>query len=431
MAKQTDHALNQALIYEINPYSFSDQHGFRGIADDLPRLKKLGVDIVWLMPIHPRNRLDLASGLYASAYSVRDYRAINPDYGTEEDFDEMVGTIHRHGMKMMMDIVYNHTARDSVLAQTHPEWFYHDKEGKPSPRVWKDCCDLDYSHKELWDYQIETLLYWTKRGVDGFRCDVGPMVSVDFWLAVRKAVDAVDPDHIWLCESSDHEFIRNNRSRGWHCASDSEMYEAFDMTYDYDVLFEYVEATRGRAPIAGYIDGLIRQQSTYPENYIKLHFLENHDQLPAASFIRLKEQLMQWTAFCYFLKGAMLLYNGQEFMNTWRLWEQNGEYRTMLRKDDPDFTKLLLNLSAIKKMPIIKDGIFRLDHIKQDSVVTIRYNGQNGGQLMGIFNLRLLPGEAEAETEEGEYQNLLSGQFVTVKNGKIILPVEPIIIYKQ
>lgn len=424
MAKNTPRDLNQLLIYEVNPYYFSEQHGFLGIIEDLDRLKALGVDVVWLMPIHPRGEKNKLGEL-GSPYCIMDYRAISPLHGNIEEFEQLIEETHKRGMQLMIDVVYNHTSFDSVLAAEHPEWFYHDENGDFISREWRDVIDLDYSNKALWDYQIETLVMWAKKGVDGFRCDVASMVPVDFWVKAREEVAKVNPDHIWLNESLHMRFIRRLRQNGWYAASDGETYDAFDLCYDYDIHDLYTDVHEGKRPLKDYIEGLKRQPFMYPESAIKMHFLENHDQPPTASFIRTDLKLRQWTALLYFLQGATLIYNGQEFKNVASL-RRTAEPRSIDKTEDPAFTKLLLDLRRVKSLPIVKDGWFEIDGPYGDSGVIAHYK-KDGKTLLGIFNLNLIRAKAPIAIPDGCYQSLLGGS-IKVEGGMADLPAEPVII---
>ncbi len=424
MAKDTNGALNDLLIYEVNPYCFSEQHGFLGVIGELDRLKALGVDIVWLMPIHPRGEKNKLGEL-GSPYCIRDYRKINPLHGTLEEFQNLIAQTHKRGMKLMIDVVYNHTSFDSVLAQEHPEWFYRGEDGNFLSRAWPDVIDLDYSHKELWDYQIETLVMWTNMGVDGFRCDVASMVPVEFWLKAREAVNAVDPDHIWLNESLHMSFIRNLRAKGWYAASDGETYDAFDLTYDYDIHDLYDDYHNGRRPLKDYIDALRLQPYMYPPWAIKMHFLENHDRLPAASFIRTDAKLFQWTAFMYLVKGAMLLYNGQEFKNERHLRMEVME-KPVGKTEDAWFTALLKTLRKVKGMPIVQQGWFEIAGPYGESGVVLSYE-KEGKKLVGAFNLNVALISVPVDVPDGAYANLLGGGTVHVEGGKLALPAEPVV----
>ena len=201
MAKNTTKTYRNQIMYSVFVRNHTPEGTFEGVRRDLKRIKALGTDIVWLLPIHPIGE-KCRKGTLGSPYAIRDYRAVNPEYGTLEDFQRLVDDIHALDMKCIIDVVYNHTSPDSWLAEHHPEWFYHKPDGSFGNRVgdWWDVIDLDYASPGLWDYQIETLKYWAGM-VDGFRCDVAPLVPLDFWLRARAEVEAVRPGCFWLAGS--------------------------------------------------------------------------------------------------------------------------------------------------------------------------------------------------------------------------------------
>ena len=302
MAKDTNKALRNDVIYSIFVRNYSEEGTFQAVERDLDRIKSLGVDIIWLMPIQPSGKKN-RKGSLGSPYAISDYRAVNPEFGTMEDFIRLVDAIHEKGMKCIIDVVYNHTSPDSVLSKEHPEWFFHKQDGSFGNRVgdWWDVIDLDYSDMGLWDYQIETLKMWAKY-VDGFRCDVAPMIPFDFWIRARKEIAEIRPNAIWLAESIEPGFLVFNRSRGLASSSDSEMFQAFDICYDYDITDEFYGYLEGKNSLAEYADAINRQEAMYPDNYVKARFLENHDRLRAAFMIRDEQALRNWTAFEYFQK---------------------------------------------------------------------------------------------------------------------------------
>ena len=303
MADTTSKTLRNQVMYQIFPRNFSKEGNFKGIIPQLDRIKELGVDIIYFTPIHPIGE-KARKGSLGSPYAIRDYRAINPEFGTLEDFKSLVKEIHDRDMKCMIDVVYNHTSPDSVLAKEHPEWFYHKEDGNFGNRVgdWTDIIDLDYSNKGLWDYQIETLKMWAEY-VDGFRCDVAPLVPIAFWKEARKQVEEVRPGCLWLSESIDPPFIQFMRGLGVTAHSDSEMYQAFDVLYDYDVYQDFTSYVSGKGTLDDYARAVNRQEYIYPDNYVKLRFLENHDQ-PRASFLFPDNRaLRNATAFLFFQKG--------------------------------------------------------------------------------------------------------------------------------
>lgn len=304
--------LRNMTIYSI----FVRNHGgkFAVIEKDIPRIKALGVDMIWLLPIHPIGKKQ-RKGRLGSPYAIADYRSVNPEYGSMEDFRHFADVVHASGMKLMIDVVYNHTSPDSWLAQHHPEWFYHKPDGSFGNRIgdWSDIIDLDYSQPGLWDYRIETLKMWAEV-VDGFRCDVAPLVPLSFWLRARKEVEKVRPGCIWLAESVEPEFTRDNRNRGMISHSDAELYQAFDICYDYDIYGDFFRYVRGEICLSDYAAALLRQESIYPANYVKLRFLENHDR-PRMGFLFPEERLQRnWLSWMFFQKEHhcfMLVKNGQ------------------------------------------------------------------------------------------------------------------------
>ncbi|MBP3196889.1 MAG: alpha-amylase, partial [Butyrivibrio sp.] len=312
MAKQTNKNLRNMVMYQIFVRNFSKNGTFKEVIKELPRIRDLGVDIIWFAPIHPIGE-KARKGSLGSPYAISDYRAVNPEYGTMDDFKEVVKAIHDHGMKCLIDVVYNHTSPDSVLAKEHPEWFYHKSDGSFGNKVgdWSDIIDLDYSQRELWDYQIDTLKMWAKI-VDGFRCDVAPLVPIEFWKKARNVVEEVRPGCIWLSESVESSFIMDIRDRGFTAHSDSEIFEAFDISSDYDVYPDFTAYVSGKGSLEAYSDAINRQEYIYPDNYVKLRFLENHDQPRARFLFPDIRALRNATAFLYFQKGLTLIYAGQE-----------------------------------------------------------------------------------------------------------------------
>ncbi|MFQ6611313.1 MAG: alpha-amylase family glycosyl hydrolase, partial [Fidelibacterota bacterium] len=304
---------NPLIVYEIFPRNYSSKGDFKSIIQDLPRIHSLGVDVVWLMPIHPVGRAG-KKGKTGSPYAVRDYFKIHDALGTVDEFIELVEKIHESDMKIILDMVFNHTSPDSDLYRRHPEWFYQNSEGLISTKVpeWSDVIDLDYTHSDMWEEQVNVLKFWTSTGVDGFRCDVAPMIPVEFWTFAR---DQVDPKHeqIWIAESVHLHFIQELRRSGFPCHSDPELHQVFDFTYDYDAFGFLENYFEGKSPLSRWIDYLNFQSSLYPHTARKFRFLENHDCPRIASRLDTIEQLMNWTMLMFLLPGANLVYAGQEF----------------------------------------------------------------------------------------------------------------------
>ena len=423
MARCTTKAYRNQMMYCVFVRNHTPEGTFDGVRKDLDRIKDLGTDIIWLMPIHPLGT-KARKGSLGSPYAIRDYRAINPEFGNLEDFKALVDAIHEKGMKCIIDVVYNHTSPDSWLSQNHPEWFYHKADGSFGNRVgdWTDIIDLDYSHKDLWDYQIETLKMWAEI-VDGFRCDVAPMVPVEFWLKAREEVEKVRPGCFWLAESVEPRFICYNRAQGYAAHSDSEMYQAFDLCYDYDIYDTFMDYMTDLVPLSEYAAAISRQEGMYPENYVKMRCLENHDRPRAARLVPNDRNLRNWTAFNYFQKGMAFLYAGQEVLctHTPSLFDRD----TINWNTGKDLSPLLKKLGQIKRDPLLTDSFYTVRAVPRDVVLAIHDTA--GKKMVGIFSLRGECALIKVPVADGIYENLITGELVEVHAGVISTDGEPII----
>lgn len=318
MAIDSPEWLSKAIIYSVFVRNHGLSGGFDKVTRDLARIRDLGTDIVWLMPIHPLGKTG-RKGTLGSPYAISDYRAINPEFGDQVALSRLIQHCHELGMKIIIDVVYNHTSPDSLLVKQHPEWFLHDKNGKPMPKFpeWSDIVDLRYYDnegkkiQELWDYQIETLHQWVQLGIDGFRCDVASLVPVDFWLEARQKL-SVEKEVLWLAETVHLQFNKSMRDQGYAAWSDSEILGAFDLSYDYDGGEQLDRYFAGNGQLKDYLRQLEVQATMNPARGWKLRFNENHDQPRAAAKIHGTERLRCWTAFQALLPGSYLIYAGQE-----------------------------------------------------------------------------------------------------------------------
>ena len=424
MAKNTDPKLQKQVIYSIYVRSHTPEGTFRAIVPDLDRIRDLGTDIIWFMPIHPIG-VEGKKGSLGCPYANRDYRAVNPAYGTMEDFRALCEAIHARGMKVMIDVVYNHTSPDSVLFAEHPDFFYHDRGGKPGNKIgdWADVIDLDYANPALWDYQIASLCMWAEL-VDGFRCDVASFVPVEFWEKARAAVEQVRPGCIWLAETVHGGFGAYARHQGFYSATDYEMFSAFDLEYEYDIRAVFERYLRGEIALSHWLDMLNMQEATYPVNYNKMRCLENHDQPRIASLVKNENDLVNLTALLYFLKGTTLLYAGQETENTHcpSLFEKEPvDWNT-----GRDLTPLLRCLASIKHELLGEDDSFRADSDDRHHIAILeRENAQ--GRKIGLFSLRSELARVPVNAPDGRYRNALDGSEVLVENRSTLCPGKPVI----
>ena len=423
MAENTEKTWRNQVIYSIFVRNHTQEGTFEGVRRDLPRIRELGADVIWLLPVHPIGE-KARTGVLGSPYAIRDYRGVNPEYGTLDDFRRLMDEAHRLGMKCIIDVVYNHTSPDSVLAEEHPEWFYHKEDGAFGNRVgdWSDIIDLDYKNRGLWAYQIETLKYWASM-VDGFRCDVAPLVPLGFWREARAAVESVRPGCLWLAETVDPGFIAQLRAEGFGCLSDCQTYEAFDICYDYDIYHVFRDYLDGTVPLARYAEAVNRQEVAYPANYSKLRFLENHDQARAAFLVPDGPSLLNWTAFSFFQKGTGFIYAGQE---AGCAHLPNLFYKDPVDWTGPDRSEQFRRLCALKKHPLMTDSAYTVQALPGDVLYAVHRKGNR--RLAGVFSVRGAKALVWVDVPDGWYENLFDGGRVEVKDGRVSCRGVPIII---
>lgn len=302
---------NNATIYEVNVRQYTPEGTFKAFAEHLPRLKDLGVDILWFMPIHPISEVN-RKGTLGSYYAVKDYKAVNPEFGTFEDFREVVDKAHALGMKVIIDWVPNHTGCDNAWVTLYPDRYAKDKDGNMfGPFDWTDVFKLDYSNPDTRAAMRSALAYWlTAADIDGFRCDVAMQVPTDFWDETRPVLQALKPDLFMLAEASKPDLARH----------------AFDMSYNWPMkdLFSAIAATAGQYTFkeakfperhAADIDSLLALQAKeYPEGTYMMNMVTNHDlnSWEGTEFERLGNLTNAFAVLSYTLPGMPLMYTGQE-----------------------------------------------------------------------------------------------------------------------
>jgi len=426
MAKDTNLKLRNSTIYSVFVRNHTTEGNFEGVTKDLGRIADLGVDIIWLLPIHPIGKVN-RKGSLGCPYSIKDYKKVNPEYGTIEEFVELIKQTHKRGMKVIIDVVYNHTSHKSKLFEKHPEYFYRKENGAIGGKVgdWTDIIDLDYENIDLWDYQIDALKYWISLGVDGFRCDVAPLIPIEFWMKARKEILSIKEDIIWLAESIDPYFMKELRKRNILAQTDSEVFKAFDITYDYDTYKFFVEYLNGERELDYLLELKRNQEYIYPSNYIKLRFLENHDTKRITSYLKEDNDLKNWTAFMFFEKGTALIYAGQEakddnipslFDRDLVNWDKDKKYAEFIKK-----------LIKLKKKDIFAYGYYEIISSKKIGVIEARYEYKKE-EVIGIFNVERKSGIYFLDIKDGNYKNLIDDSDIEVIDGKIELGLNPIIL---
>lgn len=290
--------VKNSIIYEVNLRQYSKEGTFAAFQNDLPRLKELGVDVLWFMPIHPIGK-EKRKGTLGSYYSVMDYKATNPEFGTMDDFKRLVNETHQIGMKIIIDWVPNHTSWDNHLFKANPEFYSKDSTGKPfAPFGWEDVVQLDYTNPMLREYMIETMKFWlTETNIDGFRCDVAWNVPVDFWDTCRKELESVKS--IFFLAEADKPELQVN---------------AFDMGYDWKFHHLMNDVAKGKKKASAITKHFNWVDSVYSQGTMLLQFTSNHDENSwnGTEFERLGQGAQTFAVLAATVPGSMLVYNGQE-----------------------------------------------------------------------------------------------------------------------
>ncbi|MFM2081913.1 MAG: hypothetical protein RL380_604 [Verrucomicrobiota bacterium] len=288
--------IRDAVVYEIFVRNFSSAGNFPAVTARLDELKNLGVDVLWLMPIHPVGE-KLRKGTVGSPYAIRDYYAIDPANGTPAEFKQLIAAAHARGLKVIMDLVANHTAWDSVM-MAHPEFYKQDAHGKIIPPVegWTDVAGLNYTNAQLRDYMITMMRHWlVDFDVDGFRCDVAYMVPTDFWEQARAALEKSKPGFLLLAEASKPELLT----------------QAFDLDYAWPLHGTLNQVMIEGAPASELQKSWENSRREFPAGALHLRISDNHDEARAVARFGLRGALAT-QVFMLTLDGVPLFYNGME-----------------------------------------------------------------------------------------------------------------------
>lgn len=298
--------LHRTNIYEVNIRQYTNAGDFESFRKHLPRLKNMGVEVLWLMPIHPiglKNR----KGTLGSYYSSSDYFDINPEYGTKADFKALVEEVHSFGMKIIIDWVANHAAWDNRWTETNPDYFVRHENGEfLSPYDWTDVIQIDHNNEAAHYALREAMCYWVKEyDIDGFRADLAHLTPLRFWVKARQVTEAIKPDLIWLAETEDVSY-----------------YQAFDMSYSWKWMHKTEAFFKNDFSVQELINALNETRHHYPHKALEIFFTSNHDENSwnGTEFEKYGLYTKALTVFSYFYPWSVpLVYSGQELPNLKRL----------------------------------------------------------------------------------------------------------------
>jgi cyclomaltodextrinase / maltogenic alpha-amylase / neopullulanase len=354
------------------------------------------VDILWLMPIHPVGKLK-SKGTLGSPYAVRDYFAIDPQLGTAADLRRLVGEAHRRGMKVIIDIVANHTAWDSVMMKT-PDFYVHDAAGHiiaPNPD-WTDVAALNYDNPRLRRYMIDMLKHWVRDfDLDGFRCDAAGMVPTDFWEQAREELDLLKPGLLMLAEWDKPALLAR----------------AFDIDYAWKGYSALADAIQGRVPAFAVREQWMIENAQYEHGALRMRFADNHDE--SRAIVRFGEPAaLAASALVFTLDGVPLLYNGMEVGDTTEsgapaLFEKLT-INWSIAERRPQFPRAYLQLTTLRHAhPAFSDGEVVWLH-NSDEARVLTFTRRDAGEALVIaVNLSSQPFVGVVEAGAGTYTEIL------------------------
>ena len=325
---------HKAVLYEMNVRQLTQEGTFKAAIKHLPLLKNVGIDAIWLMPIYPIGKVN-RKGSLGSYYSISDYCAINPEFGTMEDFDAFVNEAHKLGMKVILDWVANHTARDAKWLTDKPlDWYERDEQGVAKiPWDWNDTAKLNYENHDVWQGQIEAMKFCLKHNIDGFRCDMAMLVPIEFWQEVRRELESLKSDIFFLAEAEGNELFN----------------EAFNACYGWEIHHTMCDIAQGKCRVWALRDKIYKELECYPTFATKMLFTSNHDEnsWSGSEYERMGAAVEVMTALTFTLpKNLPLIYTGQEYGydHSFEFFDKDA----MPKMEENDTTELYRKLSELR-----------------------------------------------------------------------------------
>jgi glycosidase len=395
-------------IYEVNIRQYTEEGNFKAFEKHLPRLKELGADILWFMPIHPigeKNR----KGTLGSYYSVKDYTAVNPEFGTLDEFKSLVKVIHKMGMYVIIDWVANHTAWDHKWITEHPDFYTQDSRGNiipPNPD-WTDVADLNYDSKELWKEMIDALKFWVEEcNIDGYRCDVAGMVPTQFWIDARTELEKIK--NVFMLAEWDTP----------------ELHLAFDMTYDWNLHHILNGIAKEEKTISDLIEHLNKNKKDFPTNAFRMQFTSNHDENSwnGTEYERLGDGVETFAVLTCLIPDMPLVYTGQEAGNTKRL---SFFEKDLVEWKDNKLFDIYSKLFELKKNnAALQNGerggeMIYLKSSDENNVFAFSRSSDKD-KVVAVFNLSSKPASVvvSGETLQGSYKNFISGKLESISTNE-------------
>lgn len=396
-----------ATLYEMNLRQLTPEGTLRAAAARLPFLSEMGFDAVWLMPVYPVGEAG-RKGRLGSYYSIRDYCAVAPCLGTMADFDAFVGEAHRLGMRVLMDWVANHTARDARwLSEKPADWYERDAQGEPLvPCGWTDTAKLNYANPEVWQGQVDAMRFWVEdHAIDGFRCDMAMLLPPEFWYETARKLRSVKPDLFLLAEAEERWLF--------DCG-------AFDACYGWELFHLLEDVARQRKRITAVRDWLYADRERYPRDAMRLLFTSNHDENSwnGTEFARMGAASEIMAAFTFVAPSCLpLVYTGQEvgYDHSFAFFDRDPIPESAYRENDR--TELYRRLVRMRhRNPALAAGgrggpMVEIRNNAEDCLMTF-VRETDGNRVVAVMNLSPYTIQADFRTGiyAGTYRDALSGE---------------------
>jgi len=403
----SDEFLSEAVIYEVNVRQYTQEGTFNAFATHLPKLKELGVDILWFMPIHPIGELK-RKGTLGSYYSISDYREINPEFGTLDDFKSLVDAAHDLEMLVMIDLVAGHTAWDHQWIAEHPEWYLKGDQGNiipPNPE-WTDVAGLNFENQDMLKALEDDMAYWVAEvGIDGYRCDAAYNISIPFWKKAMARLNSIKPV-VMLAESD------GNHKGGY------PLIALFQLSYDWPGHAILNKIAKGEQKAKDLENHLKSVQQNYNSEHAVMSFTTNHDENSWNGTVteRLGDAGEIMTVLTYVMPGTPLIYSGQEYGLNKRLAFFEKDF---IPKKESSYMALFKKLNTLKKtsnaLDVGKD-VASINFLVNANADVIAFNRKKGDDtLVFVGNLSNVPQQVSL-ADDSTYQDVFTNEEVQINN---------------
>ena len=397
-----------AVLYELNIRQFTAEGTFNAAIERLPFLRSIGVDAIWLMPIYPIG-VEGRKGSLGSYYSIRDYKGVNPEFGSEDDLRAFISAAHAMGIKVLLDWVANHTARDARwITECAADWYERDEQGVAKvPWDWTDTAKLNYANHDVWRGQIDAMRYWVEVfGVDGFRCDMAMLVPIEFWQEVSDELHRIKSDIFMLAEAEE----------------DNLFDRAFNMSYQWNVHHIMVDIAKGARRVWDLRNAIHAERARYPREAMRMSFTSNHDEnsWSGSEQSRFGASLEVMTALTFLMPATMpLIYTGQEvgYDHSFEFFERDAMPAELYRENRT--TELYRRLCSLKHRQRALDAgerggeMIEIENNAKDCMMTF-VREVDGSRVVAILNLSPYTIHADFRTGiyAGRYCDAITGQSV-------------------